>query len=47
MVVVGVMVVVAMGFGRGFGDAATDQKSCGDKSERRTRPGYISQRLLV
>jgi len=36
-----VMVVMPMmpGFGGSLGDAATDQKSCGDQGESRTRPG--------
>src|SRR5437867_10472 len=38
MSVVG-MVAVMPGFGGGFGDAATDQESCGDQGESRTRPG--------
>src|ERR1019366_9816866 len=38
------MAVVRSGrFGRGFGGASTDQKSCGEKSYRRARLGYISQ----
>ena len=32
MMVVAVMMMVMPGFGRGFGDAPTDQKSCGEKS---------------
>jgi hypothetical protein len=42
------VVVMAMvpGFGRSLGDAATDQKSCGDQSKRRTRPGYGSRQQL-
>jgi hypothetical protein len=27
-----VMAMMPVRFGRGFGDASTDQKSCGDKS---------------
>ena len=38
-----VMVAMVPGFGGSFGDAATDQESCGDKSERRARLGYSSQ----
>jgi hypothetical protein len=38
MSVVG-MVAVMPGFGGGFGDAATDQESCGDQGESRARPG--------
>src|ERR1700682_1174137 len=44
--VVGMMVVavVMSGFSGGFGNAPTDQKSCGDKCERRTRLGYVPRR---
>ena len=38
-----VMAVMPVGSGRGFGDAPSDQKSCGDDSQRRARPGCISQ----
>jgi hypothetical protein len=34
----GVM-MMPLGFGRGFADAPTEQKSCGDDRLRRTRPG--------
>jgi len=33
------MMMVMPGFGRGFGDAPTDQKSCGEDSKRRARLG--------
>ena len=48
--VVGMMVmavVVMPGFGGGFGNAPTDQESCGEKCERRTRLGYFSQRRVL
>jgi hypothetical protein len=46
MVVMEVAMMVP-GFSGGFGDAAADQESCGEESERRARPGYISQRELI
>jgi hypothetical protein len=47
--VVGMMVVavVMSGFSGGFGNAPTDQKSCGDKCERRTRLGYVPRRRVL
>src|SRR2546421_11331420 len=45
MMVVAVMMMP--GFGRGLGDASTDQKSCGEHSDRRARLGYIPQRRLL
>ena len=42
-----VVVAVVPGFGRRFGDAATDQESCGEKPECRARPGYKSQCRLL
>src|SRR5262245_24056877 len=47
VVVMTVMMMVVPGFRGSFGDTATDQESCGDKSERRARPGYIPQRRLL
>jgi hypothetical protein len=44
------MMMVAMmvpRFGRSFGGGPTDQESCGEKSESRTRPGYVSRRQVV
>ena len=46
MVAMAVM-MMAMGFGGGFGDAATDDKSCGANSQRRTRPGSNPQRQFL
>jgi len=39
----GMMMAVMMmpGFGGGFGGAATDQKSCGEDSQRRARLGVF------
>ena len=41
------MAVVVPGLGGGFRDGATGQKSCGEKTERRVRPGYESQCRLL
>src|ERR1700730_14917212 len=41
------VMMVPMGPGRGFGSATPYQHSCGEKSYRRARLGYISQCLLV
>jgi len=45
MVVMTVMMVP--GFGRSFSDAATGQESCGEKPDRRVRPGYNPQCRLL
>jgi hypothetical protein len=34
-----VMMMMMSGFSRGFSDAPTDQKSCGEDSKRRARLG--------
>ena len=41
------VMVVAVRSGRGFGEAPTDQKSCGEERERRARLGYVSQRRVL
>jgi hypothetical protein len=45
----GMMMVAMMvpGFGGGFGNASTDQESCGEDRKRRTRLGYVSQPKLL
>ena len=43
-----VMVVTVMpGFGRSFGNAATGQESCGNQSERCTRPDDGSRQQVL
>jgi hypothetical protein len=37
--------VVMPGFGGSFGGSSTDEESCSDESDRRTRPGHSAQRL--
>jgi len=44
VMMVGIPVVMA-GFGGSFGGSSTDEKSCGNKGDRRTRPGHSAQRL--
>ena len=46
-VVVMAVMMVPMGPGRGLRGTTPDQYSCGEKSQRRARLGYISQCLLV
>ena len=36
---------VVLGLGGSFGGSSTDEESCSDESDRRTRPGHSAQRL--